>query len=162
MSCDRQHTVPNGTVRRVITARTAAPEGGARTPMREWVRGCVSAVFWVVSPAHAQDVPSGQPVSLSEVLVDAVGAEAWVRFRFIAPDIAREAGSVSYADAEADFQSLCDAVALPYIAEYDLGADVIVVSLMDRPVPFGTTDPEATQFFEAFRPGPDGCVWEAF
>ena len=28
----------------------------------------------------------------------------------------------------------------------------IVISLADRPVPFGQPDPEATQFFEAFRP----------
>ncbi len=162
MSADRQHTVPNVIVRRVITARTAAPEGGACTPKWEWVRGCLTALFMVATPALAQDVPSGQPVTLSEVLVDAVGTENWLRFRFVAPEIARESGTVSYVEAEGDFQALCDAVALPYMDDFDLTADIVIISLMDRPVPFGTTEPVATQFFEAFRPGPDGCVWEAF
>ena len=162
MKGDRQHTVPNGTVRRVITDCTAAPEGGARTRTWEWVRGCVSAVLLSVVPAAAQDVPSGQPLELSEVLIDTVGAETWVRFRFIAPDIARDTGAVSYADAEGDFQALCDGFALDYLVEFDLDPDVIVVSLMDRPVPFGTADPDATQFIEAFRPGPNSCVWEAY
>ncbi|WP_299615249.1 DUF6497 family protein [uncultured Tateyamaria sp.] len=116
----------------------------------------------VATPALAQDVPSGQPVTLSEVLVDAVGTENWLRFRFVAPEIARESGTVSYVEAEGDFQALCDAVALPYMDDFDLTADIVIISLMDRPVPFGTTEPVATQFFEAFRPGPDGCVWEAF
>ncbi len=152
----------NSTVRRVITARTAAPEGGARTRNRGWVRGCVYAVCLSVTSASAQDVPSGQPVSLSEVLLDAVGAESWVRFRFIAPEIAKDVGTVSYAKAEDDFQALCDGFALTYMTDFELTADVVVISLMDRPVPFGTSDPDATQFFEAFRPGADGCVWEAF
>ena len=162
MKGDRQHTVPNGTVRRVITARTAAPEGGARTRTREWVRGCVSALVLAASSAHAQDVPSGQVVELAEVLVDTVGTETWVRFRFVAPAIAREVGTISYAEAEGDFQALCDDFALGYVDDFELTADVIVISLMDRLVPFGTSDPDASQFFEAFRPGADGCVWEAF
>ncbi|WP_189799373.1 DUF6497 family protein [Tateyamaria sp. syn59] len=112
------------------------------------------------SPIFAQEVPSGQQVTLSEVLVDEVGAERWLRFRFLAPDIARDGGTVSYAEAEQDFQSLCDDFALSYIASFELSADVVVISFMDRPVPFGTPDPDATQFFEAFRPGPDGCEWE--
>ncbi|WP_299554002.1 DUF6497 family protein [uncultured Tateyamaria sp.] len=162
MSGDRQHTEPNGIVRRVITARTAAPEGGARSRKRSWVRGCVSALCLAASTALAQEVPSGQPVSLSEVLLDAVGAENWVRFRFIAPEIAKDTGTVSYGQAEGDFQALCDDFAMTYLTDFELTADVVVISLMDRPVPFGTSDPEATQFFEAFRPETDGCVWEAF
>ncbi|MBV7408937.1 hypothetical protein KJP29_08070 [Maritimibacter sp. DP1N21-5] len=113
------------------------------------------------TPLFAEDVPSGQPVSLSEVLIDEVGAEMWMRFRFLAPDIARESGTVTYAEAEPDFQALCDGFALSYMSNFGLSADVVVISLMDRPVAFGTTDPDATQFFEAFRPGPNGCVWEA-
>ena len=162
MKGDRQHTVPNGTVRRVITDCTAAPEGGARTRTWEWVRGCVSALLLSTIPAYAQDVPSGQSIELSEVLIDEVGVEAWLRFRFVAPAIARDTGTVTYADAEGDFQALCDGFALTYMDDFDLNADVIVISLMDRPVPFGTADPEATQFFEAFRAGPDGCIWEAY
>ena len=162
MKEDRQHTVPNGTVRRVITARTAAPEGGARTGTWEWVRGCVAVLAFVVLPASAQNVPSGQTVELNEVLVDAVGDESWLRFRFVAPEISRQEGGVSHADAEADFQALCDAVALPYMSEFNLEADVVIISLMNRIVPFGSADPDATQFFEAFRVGTGACVWDAF
>jgi len=146
------------TVRRVITERTAAPEGGARTPLREWVRGCVAAVF-LATPVAAQEVPSGQNVTLSEVLIDSVGAEQWLRFRFLAPQIARDDGDLSYADVADDFQHLCDGFATPYMADFDLEGDVIVISLMDRPVPFGTADPDATQFFEAFRVEDGACVW---
>lgn len=158
----RQHTAPNGTVRRVITERTAAPEGGALTRLRDWVRGCLCILALAATPAVAQDVPSGQPVTLTEVLVDAVGTESWLRFRFVAPEIARGTGTISYTQAEDDFQALCETFALPYMTDFDLMADIVVISLMDRPVPFGTSDPQATQFIEAFRPAPEGCVWEAF
>ena len=155
------HRLANRTVRRQIDARTAAPEGGARNRKRDGVRGCVFFIM-LAGSALAQDVPSGQPVTLHEVLVDTVNGESWLRFRFLAPQIAREGGDVSYGEAEGDFQELCETVGLPYLTEYDLAPDLIVIALMDRPVPFGQPDPEATQFIEAFRIVEDGCVWEAF
>ncbi|MEM8655667.1 MAG: DUF6497 family protein [Pseudomonadota bacterium] len=130
--------------------------------MRAWARGCLSVLALSALPVTAQDVPSGQSVTLSEVLVDQVGSEVWLRFRFVAPAITQDVGTVTYADAEDDFQALCDEFALPYISDFDLAADIIIISLMDAPVPFGATDPDATQFFEAFRPNGDGCEWEAF
>ncbi|MEM6372250.1 MAG: DUF6497 family protein [Pseudomonadota bacterium] len=155
------HTLANGTVRRLIFARTAAPEGGAQNRLRYWVRGCV--IFSLLgAAASAQDVPSGQSLVLHEVLVDEVSAETWLRFRFVAPQIAREDGDVSYADAEPDFQHLCTNFALPYVQEYDLAPQVVVVTLMDRPVPFGQADSAATQFIEAFRITSGACDWEAF
>lgn len=115
------------------------------------------------SALHLADIaaPSGQLVELFEVLVDTVGEETWLRFRFLAPAIARDGEALSYAQAEADFLHLCTAVALPYLQEFELQADVIVVSLSDRPVTFGTSDPDATQYFEAFRVTNNTCVWEA-
>ena len=144
------------------TQRTAAPEGGARTPRWEWVRGCVLTLLLATTSATAQDLPSGQDVTLHEVLVDQVGAEAWLRFRFLAPSIVPSGQGATYAAVEGDFGVLCDAVARPYLAEYELSADVIVISLMDRAVPFGVSDPDATQFFETFRVEGDTCVWQAF
>lgn len=146
------------TVRRGMTRRTAAPEGGARRAKRARVRGCVAAAALAASPVIAADVPSQQEVALSEVLVDRVGADDTVRLRFLAPDLA----TMDVGDALADLQVLCDDVALPYLDDYDLTADVIVVSLMDRPVPFGQTDPEATQLFEAFRVENGACVLEPY
>ena len=123
--------------------------------------GMLAAVlFLAATPALAIDVPSGQPVELQEVLVDQMAEEAWLRFRFVAPQIAREAGTVPYDVAEPDMMHLCNALAIPYMAEYALAGDVIVVSLADRPTEFGVADPEATQFFEAYRVQDGICIWE--
>lgn len=151
------------TVRR-FSARAAAPEGGACSQLWQGFRGCVffTAVGLLPPAAQAQTVPSGQPVTLTEVLQDTVGDEAWLRFRFVAPQIARDAGTISYEQAEPDFAHLCDSVARPYLTEYTLNPDVIVITLMDRLVTFGTPDPEATQFIEAFRIADDACVWDEF
>ena len=154
-----QHTV------RRFTARAAAPAGGARC-LKWWrvVRGCFFITALAVSPllADSAAVPSGQSVTLTEVLQDTVGSESWLRFRFMAPQIGRDAGGLSYAEAADDFAHLCDRVARPYLAEFDLAPDVVVISLMDRPVAFGTANPDATQFFEAFRITPGACAPDGF
>ncbi|MEM6760553.1 MAG: DUF6497 family protein [Pseudomonadota bacterium] len=134
--------------------------------MREWVRGCLFTLTAMVTAtaAAALELPSGQSVTLTEVLVDRVGEEDWLRFRFVAPAISRDGDGdgIGYAAAEADFAVLCDDLARPYMAAQDLSAQVVVISLMDRPVPFGQADPDATQFFEVFRIEDDTCVWQAF
>lgn len=162
----RQEMRSNRTVRWQSIARTAAPEGGAHSWKQRWVRGCViflllGAPAWAL-PVLAQDVPSGQSVTLSEVLIDSVNDESWLRFRFLAPQIARDGGDITYALAELDFAHLCDSVARPYLSEFDLEPDVVVISLMDRPVPFGQADPQATQFIEVFRIADNTCIWEPF
>lgn len=149
------------TVRWPSIARTAAPEGGALNWKQRWVRGC-ALVLLMASPALAQDVPSGQTITLNEVLIDEVNSESWLRFRFLAPQISRDVGDISYSAAEDDFAHLCDTVARPYLSEFDLAPDVVVIALMDRAVPFGQSDPDSTQFIEAFRIVDDTCSWEAF
>lgn len=124
------------------------------------VRALWTALALAATPALALDVPSGQPVTLQEVLVDEVGPQIWLRFRFVAPDIARGAGRVEYDTAADDMTHLCGALALPYLAQYDLTGDVIVISLADRPTTFGQPDPDTTQFFEAYRVENDICIWE--
>lgn len=118
------------------------------------------ALILAATPALAVDVPSGQPVELHEVLVEQMENETWLRFRFVAPRIARETGNVDYLQAEPDMIHLCTTLAIPYAAEYGLNGDVIVVSLADRPVEFGAANPDATQFFEAYRPRDGVCIWE--
>lgn len=104
-------------------------------------------------------VPSGQAVWLQEVRDE---AEAGIlRFRFVAPDIARDAGKVTFAEIEADLEALCREVALPAITGKQAPAQ-IVISLADREVEFGQADPEATQFFEAFTVQDNACIWEGF
>jgi len=119
-----------------------------------------AAFLLAATPALAIDVPSGQPVELQEVLVDQMGGETWLRFRFVAPQIGRDGGSIGYDLAGSDMTALCDTLAIPYIAEYALTGDVIVISLADRAVEFGTADPETTQFFEAYRLKNGTCIWE--
>lgn len=147
-----------------FSARATAPEGGAQGLNRSWVRGCLFIAALGAWPlaAQSQSVPSGQPVTLSEVLEDVVAGEDWLRLRFVAPEIARDGGSVSYETAGADFAHLCDHVARSYMVDFDLNPDVVVISLMDRLVDFGATDPDATQFFEAFRITDDACVLDVF
>lgn len=150
---------------RALSAAPAAPAGGASSG---WCWGCGIAgslsLFACVSVAAAQDipVPSGQALSLNEVLLDDAPGALWVRFRFLAPDIARTNGSVDFEQAGSDMDYLCQNLALPYLELHDLNPARIVVSFSDRPVTFGEKDPEATQFFETYRPENGVCIWEEF
>ena len=88
------------------------------------------------------------------------GGETWLRFRFVAPQIAKGPDAIAYDLAAPDMEHLCAAVALPYMTEHALAGQVIVVSLADRVVEFGAADPDATQYFEAFRAQDGTCIWE--
>jgi len=138
-------------------ARFAAPAGGALL----WCRAF--ALFFIVFAAaevHATEdvhVPSGQSVVLTEVLLDDQPGETWARFRFVAPEIAREGGTVFAATAMADMDHLCSYLALPYLDEFALDVGRIVISLSDRPTEFGTSEPDATQFFEEYVAGDGQC-----
>ena len=143
---------------RRFSQRAAAPEGGTQ----QWVRGCVFVLAAIPTILPAQSVPSGQTVELVEVLIDKVGNEDWLRFRFLAPEIARELGGLTYADVAPDMTVLCDQVALPYMKEEGLAADKLAIGLSDRPVDFGTPDPDATQFIEVYSVVDMRCEWEAF
>jgi hypothetical protein len=74
--------------------------------------------------------------------------------------IGQGADAKSFADVEGDFERLCTSVVLPYLDEYALTADAVVVSMLSRPVAFGVSDPEATQYVEVFRVSSGTCVWE--
>ena len=113
-------------------------------------------------PAAAEPVavPSGQPVELIEMRWDApVEGALWLRLRFLAPQIGTE---FSFAQVESDFAHLCRTVGLPLIDREGRAVELIIVSLSDRPLPFGQTDPKAVQFFESFRPRDETCLWEPF
>ncbi len=158
MISQHKHSLVRGYFR-----RTATPGGGTQ----KWVRGCALHITFMLVlltalPLPAQTLPSGQGVELTEVLLDKVDDEDWIRFRFLAPDIAREGGRITYDAAAPDMDVLCNETALPYMADYDLDAGRIAISLSDRPVPFGTADPDATQFIEVYRVDGDRCIWEAF
>jgi hypothetical protein len=119
----------------------------------------------VVIPAEETapvDVPSGQPVTLIDTVLNEPGpAGVTIRYRFLAPEIAPGA-SISFDTAVIDIAALCDSYALPRIAGTDPQPDQIIISLSDRSVPFGQADPDATQYFEAYRIEDGACVWELF
>jgi hypothetical protein len=107
-------------------------------------------------------VPSGQPVTLVDVLEDEAGpAGATLRFRFLAPEIGA-AGSIDVDTAIADMAALCDSMAIPEVATRDPAPAQVVIALMDRLVPFGETDPDAVQYFEAYRIEDGACLWDPY
>lgn len=108
-------------------------------------------------------VPSGQPVTLQDVIWNEMGPHGLtMRFRFLAPQIARAGGAVDFDAAVQDMQVLCQQFALPRIAEFGPMPQQIIISLSDVAVPFGETAPEATQFFEAFALQDGACIWEIY
>jgi hypothetical protein len=107
-------------------------------------------------------VPSGQPLTLAEILTDENPGEMWLRFRFVAPQIARDGGTIAHDAAAADLDWLCNNLVLPYLESHGLQPARVIVSMTDRPVRFGVSDPAATQYFETYRPDSGRCIWEAF
>lgn len=110
------------------------------------------------------DVPSGQPVTLQDVIWNAPGdAGLAVRFRFIAPHIARNGGIIDFETALEDMDHLCTTYALPRVDTITgpMPAQVII-SMSDIEVDFGVATPEATQFFEAYAIVDGACIYEGF
>ena len=127
------------------------------------MRWLIATLMIAPLPALAETVavPSGQPVRFVEMLQDPNGSEGLtLRFRFLAPQIARDTGSVSIDAALEDIDSLCADFAAIEVANMRPQPEQIVISLMDRLVDFGATNPDATQFFEAYRIEDGTCIWE--
>jgi hypothetical protein len=120
-----------------------------------------AAVLWTQSGGSgAINVPSGQQIVLQEVIFEPQnGGETWLRARFVAPEIGSKFGFDAVAD---DFTYLCASFVLPLLRNESRTATQVVISMADREIAFGDTDPDATQFFEAFRIENDICIWESF
>ncbi len=122
--------------------------------------GCI-VIGLSFTPAAAFEVPSGQEITFQESFYERQDdGSLWARFRFVMPAIAR-GGELSYADVAEDFLKLCEAYVLPALEGQDT-PERILISLADRATEFGTATPEATQFFEEFRPEGTSCMWEDF
>jgi len=143
--------------------------------MFAWCRGCALGGFFLIPTVLAMTfaamtataeqtlhVPSGQRVDLNEVLLDDSMGELWVRFRFVAPRIGKVSGSISFDVAVYDIDHLCNEFAVPYLVEYALEPERVIVSLSDRALEFGATNHDATQFFGAYRLESARCIWEEF
>ncbi|MEM7487712.1 MAG: DUF6497 family protein [Pseudomonadota bacterium] len=101
--------------------------------------------------ASAEGVPSGQAIVLWQVLWERVeGQGTQAVMRFIAPGIARDGGTVGFDAATTDMDWLCESHGLAIADLPTARSDSVVITLMDRPVPRGVTDPDATQFFGTY------------
>jgi hypothetical protein len=108
-------------------------------------------------------VPSGQSITLQDVIWNAPGPDGLtLRFRFIAPGIAKAAPTVDFETAIEDMRALCNDFALTRMADFGPVPAQIVISLSDVPVAFGEAAPDATQFFEAYKVEDGQCVWEIY
>ncbi len=117
----------------------------------------------VPGDGFALALPSGQTVTLVETIWNTPGPDGLVtRFRFLAPAINPQTGTVGFDAAVQDIAWICQNFALARVSEFGPLPSQIIVSLEDRPVPFGEANPEATQFFEAFRIEDGACIWEVF
>ncbi len=123
-----------------------------------WFLG-LPLLFLGAATAAAQDLtlPSGQTVTLAEVIFEEDGALA--RFRFLAPRIGAD---LTFPDVAGDFPWLCEQAIVPALAVAEAAAERVVISMADRPVEFGEITPDATQFFEAFSLSDGVCIWDEF
>lgn len=112
----------------------------------------------LTAPARAEEIttPSAARVTLFDVVLDPAAGLA--RFRFLAAEIATR----PFAEVQDDFPWLCANVALPALAANGQSVTQVIVSLSDRELPLGTTDPAAVQYFEGFRIEDGACIWEPY
>lgn len=125
--------------------------------------GLLALAFCAAAPLSAQPVtvPSGQDVEFVEVVRNARGSHGltW-RFRFVAPGIDRETGTISFDQAAQDMDYLCKSFAIPRLPTMGPRPSAVIVSMSARPIDFGAADPEITQFFEAYRIVDNDCIWD--
>ncbi|WP_372573690.1 DUF6497 family protein [Ruegeria jejuensis] len=142
----------------------AAP--AARLCRGQWLGCVVGLVLCGVAGTVQADaripVPSGQPVELQDVLLDKNPGALWLRFRFMAPAIGKTEERIGYEVAAQDMEFLCNQVVVPYVGKHELDPARIVISMADRNVEFGQSDPKATQFFETYRLEDARCIWEEY
>ncbi len=170
----------NGVITVPSDTATQAPAEPAPTPLTSSGEPDLAAGL-----APNPSVPSGQTVTLHEVLLERRGDTHQVVLRYLAPAIARASRTVDFDLAEPDMDALCATSGLAAAAnaaataaataatnaagasrEGDAsGPDAvnrILVTLMDRPVERGVADPSVSQFNNLYRPENGRCIWEAF
>lgn len=108
-------------------------------------------------------VPSAQEVTLHEVIVDRPSPDvATYRFRYLTPAIARDGGTMDFESSIDDMQRLCETHALVRLTDPLPATVQVIISFADIAVPFGETNPDATQFFMAFAIKDGLCILEPY
>ena len=123
---------------------------------------CGLCATGVAAEEVAVTLTSGLAASLAETRWEPQSApdELWVRFRFVVPALA--GAELDFDMVGADLAALCRNVALPAIAKAGKPADQAVISLSSEPIPFGESNPQVTQLFEAYRVTDGSCILEGF
>lgn len=105
-------------------------------------------------------LPSGLEATLLEGFVELQPDGArWGRFRYVMPALAQGA---DFDAVQQDFSALCEGQALPMLEAAGETVALVVVSLMDKPMEFGQSDPGTVQYFESFVIRDGRCIWEEF
>jgi hypothetical protein len=111
-------------------------------------------------PPAAPEMPSGQALAPADMVLERQGdGQVWLVLRYLAPRIAREGGDLGYDAVAGDLDALCEGPGRQAAAAAEPAPDQVVIVLMDRPVPRGVPDPEATVFISAYDITPEGCRW---
>lgn len=144
-----------------------------RVPLR-WVilpllGGALAALAWWLWPSPetpetgALSVPSGQQITLQEVITNQRGpAGLTARFRFVAPGISEASGHVSFETASQDMEAICNLFVVPRLDAMSPQPNQVIISLSEEETEFGVSQPEITQFFEAYSIRDGACHWEGF
>lgn len=116
----------------------------------------------MASSAFAQ-APSGLDWALQEVIFEpadaAPDARDMVRLRYLSDPLS-DTTAFSYEQIEADFMHYCQGDGLAQMRQSAPNATQIIISVASGKLAFGETAPEIVQYFEAFRPEGDVCIWD--
>ncbi len=121
----------------------------------------LAPVAWAETPPESVSVLV--PVTVPEVPHDVLienqpDGEHWLILRYLIPEMAQTA--VDYLAVVPEMDRICATTGLARAAELTPPPGQIVIVLMDRVVPRGVPDPEATQFIASYLAIDGECLWE--
>jgi hypothetical protein len=122
----------------------------------------VGLALLLAAPLRAEVIlPSGLEASLLEGFVEVQPDGArWARFRYVMPALSQP--DAGFDRVQYDFVTLCEAQARPMLEQAGEDVALVVVSLMDKALEFGQSDPGTAQYFETFAIREGRCIWEDF
>ncbi|MEM6620366.1 MAG: DUF6497 family protein [Pseudomonadota bacterium] len=102
-------------------------------------------------------VPSNQPLEIHETIL--VEPERDILYIGLVAPMLGGATPVTFDRAIRDIDSLCETLGLPLAAEAGGDLRELVIRLMERPIDYGTVDPGAAQFSNAYDISDGACQW---
>ncbi len=112
--------------------------------------------------ADLPPVPSGQNLEIfEEIFQTTTPTRRQFYLSVLAPEI-KEGGAISYETASLDIDVLCNDYALQKAQTPTDGLDAareVVIRMMDRPVTYGETNPDAKQYMGFYDISEGLCEW---